>query len=127
MSKPSRRALGAALFPRLRVSWRDAIALGPGKVQLLALIRETGSIRDAAERMRMSYMRAWLLIRTMNQCFKGPLVKAVRGGRGGGGAELTPAGNRALELYQRMEKAALDATQADWRVLRKLLRDTRKA
>ncbi len=123
MSKPSRQAVPAAICPRLRVRWRDEIALGPGKAELLALIRETGSIQDAAQRMRMSYMRAWSLIQTMNHCFKEPLVAAARGGRGGGGAKLTPAGSRALELYQRMEKASAAATQPIWMGLRKMLRD----
>ena len=75
--------------PRLRVQCGEDIALGPGKLDLLALIAETGSTRDAAERMNMSYMRAWTLIRTMNRCCKAPLVEAVRGGKERGGARLT--------------------------------------
>ena len=66
--------------PRMRVTCGEEIALGPGKVDLLALVAETGSIREAAERMGMSYMRAWKLIKTMNACFKEPLVEAVRAG-----------------------------------------------
>jgi len=62
----------------MRVLCGDDIALGPGKVDLLALIGETGSIREAAERMGMSYMRAWTLIKTMNACFREPLVVASR-------------------------------------------------
>src|SRR5580693_8228 len=78
--------------PRLRVvSGRD-IALGPGKVELLELLGSTGSIMEAARQMGMSYMRAWTLIRTMNQCFKEPVIRAVRGGREGGGARLTKTG-----------------------------------
>jgi len=84
--------------------------LGPGKVQLLAAIRETGSIVESAKRMGMSYMRAWTLLRTMNRCFKSPLVEAVRGGAQGGGARLTPLGNRILALYQKMERTAIKAT-----------------
>lgn len=57
----------------------EGIALGPGKVDLLALIGETGSIRKAAERMGMSYMRAWTLIKTMNACFHEPLVVTLAG------------------------------------------------
>ena len=57
-----------------------AIALGPGKADLLTLISETGSINSAAKRMKMSYMRAWLLVKVMNDCFREPLVRTVRGG-----------------------------------------------
>jgi molybdate transport system regulatory protein len=38
----------------------------------------------------MSYVRAWLLIQTMNDCFKSPVLKTKCGGQSGGGAELTP-------------------------------------
>src|SRR2546430_6328438 len=88
-AKPSREP---RLRPRMRVLCGEVIALGPGKVDLLALIGETGSIREAAERMGMSYMRAWKLIKTMNACFKKPLVEAGRGGWGPRGGEYPPAG-----------------------------------
>ena len=113
---------GIALLPRLRVRVGDEVALGPGKAELLELIQRSGSITEAARQMGMSYMRAWTLIRTMNHCFKEPLVLAIRGGRGGGGAELTGTGRNALELYQGMEKAGLSAMSTQWRQLRKLLR-----
>jgi molybdate transport system regulatory protein len=85
----------------------DEIALGPGKIELLARIRQTGSITDAARQMGMSYMRAWKLIQTMNHCFKEPVVVAVRGGQQGGGAELTKVGFKALGLYQKMERDSM--------------------
>jgi hypothetical protein len=68
-----RRNKTAKLLPRLRIVWTKEVALGPGKADLLTLVGETGSIRDAAQRMRMSYMRAWKLIQTMNACFCEPL------------------------------------------------------
>lgn len=111
-----------ALRPRLRVVSGDDIAMGPGKVDLLALVAKTGSIREAAERMHMSYMRAWTLIKTMNACFKEPLVEAVRGGKAGGGARLTATGRQALKLYQRMEAACLRATKPDWQELKSSLK-----
>jgi molybdate transport system regulatory protein len=114
-SKPS-------LIPRLRiVSGRD-VAFGPGKAELLGLIAKSGSISKAAKRMGMSYMRAWSLIQTMNQCFKEPLVLAVHGGQGGGGgAELTETGRQVLTLYRRMERASLSAAAGPWKQLRRLL------
>ena len=90
-------------------------------MDLLALVAETGSIREAAERMHMSYMRAWTLIKTMNGCFQEPLVEAVRGGKAGGGARLTATGTKALVLYQRMEAACLATTRPLWQELKVLL------
>jgi molybdate transport system regulatory protein len=111
------------ISPRLRVLYGDEVALGPGKADLLAMVAETGSIREAADRMGMSYMRAWKLIKTMNACFKNPLVEAIRGGREHGGASLTKAGRRALQLYQQLTKDCLKVTTARWKELRALLRN----
>lgn len=111
-----------ALFPRWRIVSGKNIAFGPGKAELLSLVAATGSIAEAAKRMRMSYMRAWSLVQTMNACFKQPVVRATRGGRERGGAELTQTGRRVLARYQHMEQAAREAVRTDWRVLQKLLR-----
>jgi molybdate transport system regulatory protein len=117
-----KKAEKVAIRPRLRILAGENIAMGPGKVDLLALVAETGSIREAAERMHMSYMRAWTLIRTMNRCFKKPLVEAVRGGKAGGGAQLTETGRKALALYHQMEATCLNATRPSWQELKVLLK-----
>jgi molybdate transport system regulatory protein len=114
----------ALLLPRLRVLVGSQIALGPGKVALLEALRETGSITAAAKSLEMSYMRAWTLIRTMNRCFKEPLVSATHGGpRGGGGAVLTPAGHDALALYREMDLQCSRAAAPAWKQMQKLLAD----
>jgi molybdate transport system regulatory protein len=113
-----------ALLPRLRIVSGKNIAFGPGKAKLLALVAETGSIGAAARRMGMSYMRAWSLIQTMNQCFQKPLVLAKHGGRGGGGgAKLTETGYKVLTLYRKMEQTSLHAITSSWKQLRQLLSD----
>ncbi len=98
------------ILPRLRAMVGRNIALGPGKVELLELLQKTGSITKAAREMNMSYMRAWTLIRTMNRCFKEPIVVSSHGGaHGGGGAELTDAGRKVLALYKKMDDKCLRA------------------
>jgi molybdate transport system regulatory protein len=82
----------------------------------------TGSMAAAARQMGMSYMRAWTLIQTMNRCFKEPLARPTRGGKTGGGTELTETGRKVLECYQGMEKAGLKAMARRWRRLRNLVR-----
>ena len=94
---------------RLRLLFGPEIAIGPGKAALLQAIQETGSISAAARRMKMSYRRAWLLVDTMNRCFREPLVKASPGGKGGGGAIVTQCGGTVLAKYQMMEKTAIAA------------------
>ncbi len=92
--------------PRLRILIGAATALGPGKVDLLESIAETGSISAAARAMGMSYRRAWLLVDTMNRCFHGDLVTKATGGRGGGGTKVTPMGLDVLRRYRDMEAKA---------------------
>ncbi|MFQ5775974.1 MAG: winged helix-turn-helix domain-containing protein [Kiloniellaceae bacterium] len=107
--------------PRLRVLMGSSIAMGPGKADLLEAIGEEGSITGAARRMGMSYRRAWLLVETMNRCFRAPLVQASRGGPGGGGARLTPLGREALARYRAMEAKAQDCVARDMAEFRRLL------
>lgn len=100
----------------------DAIALGPGKVDLLEAIHRNGSISKAAREIKLSYRRAWDMVDTMNQCFKKPLVSSSTGGKGGGGAMLTPLGERMILLYRAMESAAEKSTRAEWKSIRQFLK-----
>ncbi|MDJ1158535.1 LysR family transcriptional regulator [Chelatococcus sp. SYSU_G07232] len=111
------------LEPRLRIFLGTTIAIGPGKAALLRAIAETGSIAAGGRRMGMSYRRSWLLVKTMNACFREPLVAATKGGPGGGGAALTPMGERVLALYEEMEAAASQAVAGRMRTLRGLMVD----
>ncbi len=108
---------------RLRVLLGASIAIGPGKADLLEAIAELGSISAAARRMGMSYRRAWLLVETMNTCFRQPLVEARRGGRAGGGARLSALGREALSRYRAMESKAQVTLTHDMAAFRKLLKD----
>lgn len=110
------------LVPRLRVVTDGTIVLGPGKADLLEAIARTGTLRDAAAAMEMSYMRAWKLVQVMNEAFREPLVTTTRGGADGGRAQLTAAGNEVLKLYRQLERESLAATKESWKTLRKMLR-----
>jgi len=114
--------LSTTLRPRFRVLCGKNVALGPGKIDLLVTLAEVGSLNEAARRLGMSYMRAWTLMKTMNQCFRQPVIQAKRGGKRGGGVIVTPTGRRALSLYQEIESAALTSARPAWRRLQKLLR-----
>lgn len=100
--------------PRIRIVCGDEIALGPGKADLLAAIADEGTIAGAARKLDMSYMRAWSLVRTMNRCFRAPLVETVRGGTVRGGAVLTAVGQEVLALYRRMEVASRTGLEPAW-------------
>jgi len=121
MKSKNRHSASISLSPRFRITCGKEIAFGPGKPELLQRVAETGSIGKAALRMKMSYMRAWTLVQTMNRCFKEPLIIAAHGGEGGGGAALTETGRKVLGLYRQMERAGLRASAGPWKQLRRLL------
>lgn len=104
---PARGDEGARLT--LRVDFGAQGALGPGKVRLLELIGQHGSITAAGKAMRMSYRRAWLLVDGLNQAFRAPLVETQHGGPGGGGAALSPLGEAVIRHYRAMEEATAAA------------------
>lgn len=114
-----RHARGAT---KLRVMFGADIAMGPGKVELLRLIADTGSISSAAKQLGMSYRRAWLLVDTMNRCFREPLVASATGGMGGGGAQVTPFGREVLERFARMGAAVDRALDPELERFSELLR-----
>jgi molybdate transport system regulatory protein len=111
------------LEPRIRILLGSSIAIGPGKAALLEGIADTGSIAGAGRRMGMSYRRAWVLAKSMNACFREPLIEAAKGGLGGGGARLTAMGREVLALYRAMEDHAATAVTPDMEKLRKLMAD----
>jgi molybdate transport system regulatory protein len=70
----------------------------------------------------MSYRRAWLLLDTMNRCFRVPVVQTSAGGAHGGGTRLTPLGHEVIARYRSAEAAAARAGKADLDALAALLR-----
>lgn len=80
--------------------------IGPGKIMLLKAIRDESSIAAAARAIEMSYRRAWLLVDEMNRDLGSPVVETSVGGRGRGGAALTPLGLRLVEGFDAVSRDA---------------------
>ncbi|MBP2550481.1 molybdate transport system regulatory protein [Neorhizobium galegae] len=96
----------------LRLDFPPADRLGRGKIELLEHIRETGSISAAGRAMDMSYRRAWLLVDALNHMFDQPAVEPQRGGKQGGGAQLTAFGEELIIRFRTMQQKA-EAAMAD--------------
>ncbi|HEX8059779.1 MAG TPA: ModE family transcriptional regulator [Cyclobacteriaceae bacterium] len=75
---------------------------GPGPAELLERIDKTGSVAKAAKAMDMSYKKAWDLVSELNAKGSKPYVLAHKGGKKGGGAEVTPAGMKVLSEYRKL-------------------------
>jgi len=93
----------------LRIDFEGGGRLGPGKARLLECIAETGSISAGARAMGMSYKRAWDLVEETARIAGEPVVETRAGGAQGGGARLTPAGERLLATFRAIEQAAAEA------------------
>jgi len=89
---------------RFRVDFDTAHSVGPGKIELLEHIRETGSLSQAGREIGMSYRRAWLLLDSVNTSFRQPAVATNIGGKAGGGATLTEFGAALVDTYRQLEK-----------------------
>ena len=106
----------------IRIDLENGDRIGPGKIALLEAIRTTGSISAAARRIGMSYRRAWLLVEEINHALREPAVAAETGGRRGGGAVVTPAGEQLVGLYRTIESHARSAASGEFRAIGKLVR-----
>lgn len=105
---------------RPHVSIGETVTFGPGKIELLRKLQEGHSISSAARALGMSYKRAWALVDTLNRGFKTPVVETSSGGRGGGGARLTPLGEELVARYLALEAKVNAAVQAELEALAEL-------
>lgn len=91
---------------KLQLNLPGGARIGPGKVRLLELIEEAGSLSRAAEAMHVSYRRAWLFVQQINQAFDEPAVSTPEHGHGGAAARLTDFGKELIRRYREMEMQA---------------------
>ncbi len=75
------------------------------RLHILQLVGQHGSISQAAREAGISYKAAWQAIHTLTNLAGTPLVESAVGGSGGGGAQLTPAGERLLDAAHQMDTA----------------------
>ncbi len=82
-------------------------AFGDGRYHLLREIGRQGSLRKAAERLGISYRKAWGDVRSAERHLGFELITRHRGGRGGGTSVLTERAKELLEAYSKT-KAGLE-------------------
>ncbi len=95
-----------ALEPRIKL-WVEKdgqLVLSDYRVRILQLVEETGSLAQAAERLGLSYRRAWGKVREIERNLGLSLVESEVGGAGGGSSSLTKDGRRLVALYQRLRR-----------------------
>jgi len=84
------------------------VVLSKWRVNLLRAIDETGSISSAAEKMQVSYHRAWEKVHEMEMRLGATLVETQTGGAHGGGAKLTPMARDYIARFERFSQGIDD-------------------
>ena len=97
------RASGSALSSD-SVSQALGYDMADRRIAILRGIAESGSISQAARDVGVSYKAAWQAVDTLTNLAGLPLVERSVGGVGGGGAQITAAGQELLHAAQAMAK-----------------------
>jgi len=97
---------------RLKI-WIDhkGKAFGDGPYELLTRVEQTRSLHQAALQMKMSYSKAWRLIRTMEKRLGIPLLQRKVGGKFGGGSLITLEAKDLMARYEPFRKEAREAIE----------------
>ena len=106
----------------IRIDLASGCRIGPGKIALLEAIRSTGSISGASRLTGMSYRKTWLLVEEINRALRTPAVATETGGAGGGGATITPVGEKIISLYREIEAQTGQAAGGPLHAIGKLTR-----
>ncbi|MUP47454.1 LysR family transcriptional regulator [Gramella sp. BOM4] len=93
---------------------------GPGPVELLRLIEKEGSLSKAADKMKMSYKKAWDMVKRLNEHSEDPLVILKKGGSHGGGAQVTAHGIRVMAEFQSIQDELKKVLESQQDFLQKL-------
>ncbi|MEI5989089.1 winged helix-turn-helix domain-containing protein [Enterococcus crotali] len=88
----------------------NRIFFGPGVVELLQRISQTGSLNTAAKQMRMSYNKAWRMIKKAEEELGYPLIDKSVGGSNGGGSTVTIHGKRLTAKFLLFQKKTYQIT-----------------
>jgi molybdate transport system regulatory protein len=104
----------------IRIDLPSGLSLGPGKIALLEAVKATGSISGASRSTGISYRKTWLMIDEINQAMREPVVTTAIGGNDGGGAVLTPTGEKIIDTYHQVQSRAAEATRDDCRAIERL-------
>lgn len=79
---------------------REKKILDKTSTVLLQAIEYTGTVKDACDKIGISYSKAWIMIKEMEQAFGFSLLERRQGGEYGGTSSLTKEGKELLNKYE---------------------------
>lgn len=84
-------------------------AVGDGGIALLSAVEKTGSIREAASRVKWSYRHALAYLDNLEETLGCRMLERARGGHTRGGTGLTVEGRRFVRRYTSLRRQAQSA------------------
>lgn len=95
------RQIEAVQRLHLWLETKDGMLLGLGRIQLLELVEDLGSLNKAAAAMGMSYRAAWGRMKQTETVIGEPLVERSGPKKG---FQLTPLGHEIVRLFRQWHK-----------------------
>ena len=88
----------------IKISKEKQTCWGPGVRELLFLTRQTESLMAASKEMKLSYSKAFGLIKKCESVLGYPILISQQGGKGGGYSLLTEKAHWLLDNYIVLEQ-----------------------
>jgi len=82
---------------------------GDGPLDILHRVERTGSLRQAATEINMSYSQAWNLMKDLEKRLGFDLLKRKVGGESGGGSQLTEQARDLMMKFEMFRKRASES------------------
>lgn len=93
---------------KLTLYREDEVFVSDVHIKLLKQVIKDGSINVAAKNLKMSYQHAWHILDKVNKLSPIPVIIRQKGGRDGGGCNLSPFGFKLIAYYETKEKELTD-------------------
>ena len=84
-------------------------AFGDGPLDILHRVERTGSLRQAAGEINMSYSQAWNLMKDLEKRLGFNLLKRKVGGERGGGSEITEEAGELMMKFKMFRNKAKES------------------
>jgi len=87
----------------VRLTLPNGGSLDEADIALIETVQKCRSILGASKLMGLSYRKTWLMSDALNRTFEAKVLDTFPGRRGGG-AEVTPFGQRLAALFRSVER-----------------------
>jgi molybdate transport system regulatory protein len=108
---------GLNIRSKIWIEVKGEPVFGRGRRFLLEAIDSHGSISRAAQKVDISFRKAWSHIKTMEDRMGVKLVERQTGGKNGGGAALTPDARQLLMKWEVLEKGIQEMVDERFRTI----------